>query len=31
MFGKVLYTSLLRIKETETLERREAEIDLMYK
>ena len=31
MFGKVLYTSLLRIKEIETLERREAEIDLMYK
>ena len=31
MFDKVLSTSLLTIKEVETLEKREVEIDLMYK
>ena len=31
MFDKVLSTSLLTIKEVETLEKREAENDLMYK
>ena len=31
MFDKVLSTSLLTIKEVQTLEKREVEIDLMYK
>ena len=31
MFDKILNTSLLTIKEVETLEKREVEIDLMYK
>ena len=31
MFDKTLNTSLLTIKEVETLEKREVETDLMYK
>lgn len=31
MFDKILNTSLLTIKEVETLEKREVETDLMYK
>ena len=31
MFDKILNTSLLTIKEVETLGKREVEIDLMYK
>ena len=31
MFDKILNTSLLTVKEVETLGKREVEIDLMYK